>query len=66
MNHRTQDRWLRKTLDANPGYTVTPGSRHIKIIRPDGKLAGILPYSPSKEGLSRNLISQLRRNGMTI
>lgn len=50
---------------ANPQAVIELGSLHYKI-KVDGTIVGILPMTPAKEGLSSNLISQLKRAGIKI
>jgi len=50
---------------ANPQARITLARRHYKVLV-NGKLVGILPLKPYKEGLSGNLAAQLRRAGLTV
>jgi hypothetical protein len=49
----------------NPGLVVSQGGSHRKLYL-DGRLIGILPVSLAKEGLSHNLVAQLRRSGLVV
>jgi hypothetical protein len=49
----------------NPHARIVQGTRHYKVLV-SGKLVGILPRNPQKEGLSCNLVSQLRRAGLAV
>jgi hypothetical protein len=64
-DHGTGYRLARAIAKANPHAEVERGSRHYKI-KLDGRIVGILPQVPAKEGLSRNFIAQLKREGITI
>lgn len=61
------ERILRELRRKNPGLVVKdPGSgSHYKLFM-NGHLAGIIPASLAKEGLSYNLKAQLRRGGITV
>lgn len=49
----------------NPHAQVKHGKGHY-VIMTGGKIVGILPYVPAKEGLSANLRRQLERAGLTV
>lgn len=59
---------LRELQRANPGMRLKKpagGGGHWKIFM-GASLVGIIPVKLAKEGLSKNLISQLRRGGVKI
>jgi len=61
-------RILRDLQRTNPGLTLKEpgaGGGHWKLFM-GGRLVGIIPATLAKEGLSRNLVSQLRRGGVKI
>jgi hypothetical protein len=61
------DRIIRKLQRDNPELTIgDPGSGSHYKLYVAGKLVGILPTRLAKEGLSRNLASQLRRGGVRL
>ena len=65
---RATERILHALREANPGLTVKEpghGGGHYKLFM-NGRLVGIIPNTLAKEGLSKNLVSQLRRGGVRI
>ena len=61
------ERVRRELLRRNPGLEIPKDNRggHMKIFM-NGRLIGILPRTLRAEGLSPNLISQLRRRGVVL
>lgn len=59
-------RVLRTLEEANPGRVeAVVGGRHWKILA-GGRLVGIYPLAPSKEGFAENTKSQLRNAGLVV
>lgn len=56
---------LKELLDDNPQADVTDASRHWEI-RVNGKMVGIYPRTPAKEGFAHNTKAQLRRAGLIV
>jgi len=58
-------RILKLLEDRNPGIKAVKGSRHWKICK-NGRLLGIYPYAPRREGFAENTKSQLRAAGLKL
>ena len=51
----------------NAGFTVTRANgRHVKVYNAEGKFIYSLPSSPGRGRWKQNLVSELRRRGISV
>jgi hypothetical protein len=55
---------VKQIKEHNPGYSVEPGGKHLKVKNPQGKTLYTLPTTPGGGRWKQNLLADLGRKGL--